>query len=214
MATNKTINPTNQTVSIPAFTDQPDARVFSNGIDKSIDGINKNYTDIGKIQSSLAIVATGNTHVAINAGQYVYVKGHSTLNDGLYIASSNIAANATLSSSNLTADSSGGLNSLNDQIKMKFVSTSVEPFYIRKAGNSVFIKIQNFTCNTTKGWQTIGTVPSSCIPAFYFYFAVALTNTNNNFALAQVKSDGEIAVYNPNTSANIVNGSVMYMSLS
>ena len=40
MATNKLIKPTNVTVQIPAFTDQPDQRVNSNCIDKSIDGIN------------------------------------------------------------------------------------------------------------------------------------------------------------------------------
>jgi hypothetical protein len=37
---------------------------------------------------------------------------HSTLAEGLYTAKGNIAANATLSTSNLTADSSGGLNAL------------------------------------------------------------------------------------------------------
>lgn len=68
------------------------------------------------IQDALAIVATGNTHAAITSGQFVYVRNHSTLTEGLYVASSNIAANATLSSSNLTANSSGGLNTLNEQI--------------------------------------------------------------------------------------------------
>lgn len=67
-------------------------------------------------QDGLAIVANGNTHVAISSGQYVYVKNHSTLAEGLYKATAVIAANATLSISNLTADSNGGLNSLSDQI--------------------------------------------------------------------------------------------------
>lgn len=116
MATNKTINPTNQTVSIPAFTDQPDIRVITNDIDKTIDGVNTNYTAINNVQDGLAIVANGNTHAAITSGQFVYVKNHSTLNDGLYVASANIAANATLSSSNLTADAKGGLNALADHI--------------------------------------------------------------------------------------------------
>jgi hypothetical protein len=61
-------------------------------------------------------VCNGNTHGAITSGQYVYVRAHDTLQEGLYTANSNIAANATLSSSNLTANSSGGLNSLNEQI--------------------------------------------------------------------------------------------------
>lgn len=75
-------------------------------IDKAVNGV----------QDGLAIVANGNTHVAISAGQFVYVRNHTTLTEGLYVASSNIAANATLSTSNLTADSAGGLNALNSKI--------------------------------------------------------------------------------------------------
>ena len=70
------------------------------------------------IEDALAIVATGNTHAAITSGQFVYVRNHSTLTEGLYVASSNIAANATLSSSNLAADSKGGLNALSEQIAL------------------------------------------------------------------------------------------------
>lgn len=71
---------------------------------------------VNGVQNGLAIVANGNTHVAISAGQFVYVRNHTTLTEGLYVASSNIAANATLSTSNLTADSAGGLNALNSKI--------------------------------------------------------------------------------------------------
>ena len=67
---------------------------------------------IENVQDGLAIVANGNTHAAIAAGQFVYVKNHSSLSEGVYTANDAIAANATLSSSNLTADPQGGLNSL------------------------------------------------------------------------------------------------------
>lgn len=40
MATTKTLRPTNVTISIPEFTDQPDQRVNSNCIDKEADAIN------------------------------------------------------------------------------------------------------------------------------------------------------------------------------
>ena len=76
------------------------------------------------IEDALAIVANGNTHVAISAGQFVYVRNHSTLTEGLYVASSNIAANATLSTSNLTADSAGGLNALNSKITWSDITSS------------------------------------------------------------------------------------------
>jgi hypothetical protein len=73
-------------------------------------------TDLGNmdtaIERGIAILATGNTHAAITSRQYVFVRNHTTLANGLYKASANIAANAALSTSNLVADSSGGLNSL------------------------------------------------------------------------------------------------------
>ena len=66
--------------------------------------------------TEVAIMANGNTHAAIASGQAVIVRNHSTLADGLYWASTSIATNATLSTSNLTADTSGGLNKLKGDI--------------------------------------------------------------------------------------------------
>ena len=40
MATSKTLTPTNVTISIPAMTDQPNASVFANCVDKEADAIN------------------------------------------------------------------------------------------------------------------------------------------------------------------------------
>lgn len=72
--------------------------------------------DMLDLQRSIAITANGNTHAAISTGQFVYVKNHSTLTDGLYVATDDIVEDGTLSSSNLTADTSGGLNALQAQI--------------------------------------------------------------------------------------------------
>ena len=67
-------------------------------------------------QDGLAIMANGNTHAAIAAGQAVFVRNHSSLSEGLYWASAAIGTNATLSTSNLTADANGGLNALKAKI--------------------------------------------------------------------------------------------------
>ena len=67
---------------------------------------------IANVEDELAIVANGNTHAAVASGQFVYVKNHSTLADGLYRATAAIATNGALSTSNLAADASGGLNAL------------------------------------------------------------------------------------------------------
>jgi len=67
---------------------------------------------IARAEKSMAIIADGNTHVAIADGQAVFVKNHSTLAPGLYWAKAAIAANGALSTSNLDADTVGGLNKL------------------------------------------------------------------------------------------------------
>lgn len=73
---------------------------------------------INSLADGLAIVAQGDVHAAISAGQFVYVRNHSTLAEGLYVASAAISANAALSGTNLTADASGGLNALNSKLSV------------------------------------------------------------------------------------------------
>lgn len=68
------------------------------------------------LADGLAIIANGDTHAAVAAEQAVYVRSHSTLAPGLYWANSAIGTNAALSTSNLTADSQGGLNKLKGDI--------------------------------------------------------------------------------------------------
>ena len=99
------------------------------GTDKALVSVINTNSDIldrsaGGLMDAIAIVANGNTHAAISAGQYVYVHNHGTLAEGLYTANSAIAANATLTTSNLTADSGGGLNSLNSNT-LKTTSQSI-----------------------------------------------------------------------------------------
>ena len=102
-------NTTNFGLKKPAYSDTADIADINGNMDK-VD------VSLNGLADAIAIVANNNTHAAITAGQYVYVHGHGTLAEGLYKANSNIAANATLTSSNLTADSSGGLNALNSNI--------------------------------------------------------------------------------------------------
>ena len=79
---------------------------YAGAVNASLDGL----------RDGLGILADGNTHAAVTSGQFVYVKNHQTLPQGLYQATTNIAANGTLSTSNLTADPKGGLNTLSEQI--------------------------------------------------------------------------------------------------
>jgi len=105
-------NTTNFSLVKPAYTDTADIADINGNMDK-VD------VSLNGLADAIAIVANNNTHAAITAGQYVYVHGHGSLAEGLYTAKSNISANATLSTSNLQADGSGGLNALNSNISSK-----------------------------------------------------------------------------------------------
>lgn len=95
---------TNLGLTKPDYTDAADIAVINTNMD-TVD------TAITATKSDLGIVEDGNTAThSITAGQYVIWKGN------LYTASSAIATGTTLSTSNLTAVSNGGLNSLNEQI--------------------------------------------------------------------------------------------------
>ena len=109
----------------PAFTGIPTAPTAAAGTsntqiattayaDNAIIPIN---SSINAIDSSLAIVSDGDTHIALSSGQYVYIKNHNSLTEGLYTANSSIGANVALTSSNVTrvqenSTDIGGLNSL------------------------------------------------------------------------------------------------------
>lgn len=86
---------------------------FPKPLDKQVAAISDS---VSQTQDGLAIVANGNNHAAISSGQFVYVKNHDTLAEGLYKATASISANGSLSTSNLTADGTGGLNDLQGQV--------------------------------------------------------------------------------------------------
>ena len=67
---------------------------------------------VEELQSAIAIISEGDSHIAIPEGQFVYVKLHSTLGEGLYRAKSAIGANVALTTTNLASVSGGGLNKL------------------------------------------------------------------------------------------------------
>lgn len=99
---------TNYAMNLPGGGDTADQTKFNENTAK-ID------TALGSLGSGLAIIANRNSHAAIAAGDYVYIRNHTTLSEGLYKARTAIDANATLSTSNVaTAD--GSLNSISGQI--------------------------------------------------------------------------------------------------
>ena len=73
MATSKTLTPTNVTIQIPAFTDQPDQRVNSNCIDKEADAINALNSNLASLSDQMAQIVSANapSHNSIYRGKYL-----------------------------------------------------------------------------------------------------------------------------------------------
>ena len=127
-------------------------------IDAAVGDLTEKSTDaetrMTAMQDGYAILANGNTHPAIANGQAVYVKNHGSLAEGLYWAKSAIAVNATLSTSNLEADSTGGLNKLKGQIdalnsNLKWTNVPVSAIFgtinnmvCKKNANTVYVSIE------------------------------------------------------------------------
>lgn len=125
-------------------------------------------SSISALQSSMAIICNGDTHAAIASGAYAYVRNHSSLAEGLYQATTAIAANATLSISNLRSVSGGGLNSvksaLSDQIATKDISSDftkesiIDYLQAYKTGNVIQLYMStNLVSGSTINF---GTIPS------------------------------------------------------
>lgn len=152
----------------PTYSEDADVAIINENMD-TLD------STISALDNGLAIVSNNNTHGAITAGQYVYVRNHESLAEGMYTANSNIAANATLSSSNLTVISSGSLNKLNSEIAETY-DTSV-------AGISAFRVLDNITIWLGSGLtiSADGKTANQLIPSGYrpYFISQFLTKVYN-----------------------------------
>lgn len=135
---------------------------------------------INAIEDGLAIIATGNVHPAIANGQFVYVKGHSSLAEGLYRATAAIGTNATLSTSNLTADGSGGLNALKGEVDS--LNSKITPIYSYDLGTTIFQRFKSAHGGVgVYGFYTAPSdVPSGQGLGSWFYLLVTFKTTPEN----------------------------------
>lgn len=118
------------------------------------------------IDSGLAVVSTGNTHVALTSGQYVYIRNHSSLSEGLYKATAAISANATLSTSNVTKVLTGGMNELKSAINS--VNSQIIEYTTMTNGtelNSLTTKANYMVGNIAQ----MGHAPTGCGSSGFFY---------------------------------------------
>ena len=186
------------------------------------DAINNEQND------ALAIVANGNTHPAITSGQFVYVRNHSSLAEGLYKATAAIGTNATLSTSNLTADGSGGLNDLQAQVnslnsKLTQRTGSLTSFggyttgsnlNIRQFGNIVIINgyVELLPIDANQEIN-IGTISGVSLPSEAIRTVCAMSslayNPPTSMAYCAISTSGQLKITAPSSGAT-----AMYMNIA
>ena len=180
------------------YNDNMDAIDGAFGADFGVSGKPSVNAELNSLGDGLAILANGNTHAAITSGQFVYVRGHGTLADGLYQATSNIAQDGTLSGSNLTADSSGGLNTVFSTLNSKFSAQTLSVSSLDTLKSSLLAKANDMAQYETKfvtfwvsgvttGFETgknySGTITISSKTSNTLYFDVVLSAYNGDIVI-------------------------------
>lgn len=80
-------------------------------------------TEMRATRDNVAIVVNGNTAPrAISAGQYLFIKNHSSLSTGGYHATTNISNGETITSSKVAADSDGIVNGAFSELNRKIAT--------------------------------------------------------------------------------------------
>lgn len=109
---------------------------------------------IANVQNSLAYIVgnTNTTGSTLASGTFVYVKGHSTIAEGLRKVTSSISANTSITTNNTEDCTGGGLNALNNNlwkiIKGQTTSTTSNVGTIVLGAPSGAVYVSAYTNNT------------------------------------------------------------------
>lgn len=168
-------------------------------------------SEIATVADGIAIVAEGDIHAAITKDQFVYVRNHSTLAQGVYKATTAIGTNAALSTSNLTLDNAGGLNDLQAQItslNSNIVNNSVTgssavttthtiaDARLAKLGNlAILTATIDLTANVS-AWTSVFNINDVRLQASTYVFA----DVNNEIKEFYVGADGGVSCTSSLTS--------------
>jgi hypothetical protein len=131
---------------------------------------------VNNVEKAVAVIANGNTHVAVSAGEYLYIRNHLSLEEGLYMATEAIAQNGTLSSSNTTAITrgiGGQVTALNNKVgsvsrcgKVQTSTSNGQASFQMENGTHGFVAIGG-NAPITVGMTNGGSLYNSAMPSGY-----------------------------------------------
>lgn len=217
-----TVKPTEPwSLHIPLAVNGADVLADVSRIQSDVDAL---QTSVEQSRKNMAIVAIGNTHEAIPAGQFVDVKGHSMLADGVYWnkTSTAIGVNESLSTSNLERATSGGLNALKDELTSlnskianpESINTGITGVTANKMGGIVILRIEITTeiGGDSATWYEIGMLPTALKPLETVYFT-GYDNNSSGVEATQIRitTNGKLYIWLPANKNAKPYGTVTYV---
>lgn len=171
----------------PAYNEAADVAVINGNMDIIDTAVTKNKTASDGAQGAIAIVADGDSHVAITKGDFVYVKNNThSLSEGLYIASANVSANANITGSNMTAVSKGGLNALQGSVSdivgaiSLLQSTSATTHEMSFGNSGAYVLFVGSNATGVRGVYEVGTTSGGVVAVTAIESAGITTTTATN----------------------------------
>lgn len=148
----------------PLGTDRALVSVINDNSDKIDAFAGSANTNMANTQNGYAIVVDGNNAPkAITAGQYLFIKNHSTLSAGGYHATANIANGAAITSSNVAADADGVVNgafsALNSKLTPSSVTVTPNSTYI--SSTQISCAKNNYIANLSGWFNANANIPSN-----------------------------------------------------
>ena len=163
----------------------------------------------GMVEDGIAIVINGDTAPrAITSGQYLMIKNHSTLATGGYHATANIANGASVTSSNVAADSDGIANALNSKLTDENFTITLPAGYTwltvraRKTSQGlVYIsgRIDLTTASSAIEINLGAIIPEGYRPRYANVTFIAFNNSTDRSIHGIISTGGGVVFFRPET---------------
>ena len=171
----------------PAYNEAADVAVINGNMDTIDTAVNKNTTGLAAAEGAIAILADGDSHVAISKGDFVYVRNNThSLTEGLYTATANVSANGNITGSNMTAVSKGGLNALQGSVSdivgaiSLLQSTSATTHEMTFGNSGAYVLFVGSNATGMRGVYEVGTTSGGVVVVTAVESAGITTTTATN----------------------------------